>query len=214
MGTRILENRSVLEYDAILFDFDGVLADTERIHFDCWMEALHPLGIQADWSVYAKYCSGIPDVKVVEYLCRTSAPPVDFEVAWARYGLKQSLFVEKTHAAPPVAPATIELLKSLRGYRLALVTASARSEIEPLLKRAGIRDCFGAVVCREDVKRNKPAPDAYLKAAEQLGVTCALVVEDSEAGAAAGAAAGFDVLRVPDAASMPGMLGERLKVQG
>ena len=196
---------------AILFDFDGVLLDSEPIHFECWMEALNPLGIHADWSTYSKYCIGIPDRDAVEYLCRTNATPVNPDAAWQRYGRKTELFRARMLAAPPFSEATIDFIKSLVAYKLAIVTASARCEIEPLLERGGIRECFGAVVCREDVARNKPAPDAYLLAAQLLGVTSALVVEDSDAGVASGRAAGFDVLRVPNPAAVPRLVLNRLR---
>jgi beta-phosphoglucomutase len=196
------------QVDAILFDFDGVLADTEPIHFQCWAEVLRPLGIQLDWPTFARYCVGIPDPQVVEFLCRRNSPPVDVAVAWAQAGRKRELFRARMLEAPPLTPAVISLVRSLAGagYRLAVVTASARGEIEPVLERAGIRPCFGAVVCREDVEREKPAPDPYLKAAALLGASRPLVVEDSDAGAASGQAAGFEVLRVASPGAMPSLL--------
>lgn len=197
-------------FEAVLFDFDGVLLDSEPVHYECWLEALKPLGIQSDWSTYSKYCIGIPDREAVEYLCRVNVPPADPGAAWEQYGRKTELFRARMLASPPFSQATIELIKSLNGYRLAVVTASARREIEPLLERAGIRRYFAAVVCREDVARHKPAPDAYLLAARLLGVASALVVEDSEAGAASGRAAGFEVLRVPSSDSVPTLVRERL----
>jgi beta-phosphoglucomutase len=200
------------EFDAILFDFDGVLVDSEPIHCQCWAEALRPLGIQLDWPTFEKHCVGVPDPEVVEFLCRRNDPPVDVEAAWARCGRKQELFRARMLEAPPFAPAVIELIQSLAGFRLAVVTASARSEIEPLLERAGILSCFGAVVCREDVARNKPAPDPYLMAARLLHATKPLVVEDSDTGAASGRAAGFEVLRVSSPACLPTLLRERLSL--
>lgn len=199
-------------FEAILFDFDGVLLDSEPVHFECWIEALKPLGVVSDWTTYSKHCVGIPDRDAVDYLCRANATPVDPEAAWAQYGRKQELFRARMLAAPPFSKEIIDFLKSLTGYKMAVVTASARCEIEPLLERGGIRQCFDALVCREDVTRNKPAPDAYLLAARLLGVTSALVVEDSDAGAASGRAAGFEVLRVPGPEAVPRLVMERLGV--
>jgi len=200
------------QYDAILFDFDGVLVDSEPVHFQCWAEALKQLGIQVDWDTYVKYCIGIPDRQAVEFLCQRTDPPVDVETAWAQYPRKQQLFRARMLEAPPFSRNVIDLIHSLSDYGLAVVTASARSEIEPLLERAGIRSRFGAVVCREDVARNKPAPDPYLLAARLLGATRALVVEDSEAGAASGRAAGFEVLRVAGPTVVSRLVLERLQI--
>jgi HAD superfamily hydrolase (TIGR01509 family) len=106
----------------------------------------------------------------------------------------------------PVTSAVRDLLHWLDGHRLAVVSSSGRDEIEPILKAGGIRACFGALVCREDVTAYKPAPDPYRKAAEMLQARTALVVEDSQAGIASGKAAGFDVLEVPEARRMPELL--------
>ena len=197
-------------YEAIFFDFDGVLADSEPVHFESWREALQPVGIQLDWTTFAKYCIGVPDRDAVELLCRLNPKPIDVEVAWAQRDRKADLFAAHMLRFPPFSDEVIELVKSLSAYKLAVVTASSRQDIEPLLERAGIRSCFAALVCRDDVTRNKPAPDPYLLAARLVAVSHALVVEDSEPGAASGAAAGFDVLRVPSPAAMPRMVRERL----
>jgi HAD superfamily hydrolase (TIGR01509 family) len=113
-------------------------------------------------------------------------------------------------AAPPVSPEVIELLGSLGDYKVGLVTSSGRVEVEEILNRAGIRHHFHTAVFGGDVKRLKPAPDPYLLAVERLGVTNALVVEDSEAGCASATAAGLDVLRVRNQAEMPALLAARL----
>jgi HAD superfamily hydrolase (TIGR01509 family) len=197
-------------YDGILFDFDGVLADSEPVHFACWRDVLAPLGIRVEWDDYAARFVGLPDRTAVEMICRDH-PTVSFEDAWNTYGRKSELFREKMLAAPPIHPETGQLLRSLGGYPMAVVTASTRREIEPVLERAGIRPLFGAVVCREDVAANKPAPDAYLLAARLLGLRRPLVVEDSDTGEAAGRAAGFDVLRVAGPLEVVARLPERLK---
>ena len=73
-----------------------------------------------------------------------------------------------------------------------------------------MRQFFRTVVGGENVKRHKPAPDPYLLAAERLGLRAPLVVEDSEAGLAAGRAAGFEVLAVKHPAEVPALVGQRL----
>ena len=197
-------------YEAILFDFDGVLADTEPLHFESWAEALEPLGISLSWRSFEKHCIGIPDLQVAEFFRGLVHPPADFEAVWARHSVKQGLFLAKLQERPVFLPEIPALINSLRTYKLGVVSASSRLEIEPALDAAGIRHCFEIVIGTEDVGRTKPAPDPYLLAMRRLGVGKALAVEDSEAGVASAMAAGLDVLRVPRPADMPGLLKARL----
>jgi HAD superfamily hydrolase (TIGR01509 family) len=200
------------KYDAILFDFDGVLADTEPVHWQCWVEIIEPFGIELPWEVYSRKCIGVSDRKMIEALASEAKTPVDPELLWAQYDDKKRRFRERIIPSNPVSLAAIELVQSLCDYKLALVTSSGRSEVEPVLEAAGIRECFQAAVFGGDVQRLKPAPDPYLKAAELLNARHPLVVEDSDAGCESGLAAGFDVLRVTTADEMPVLVRGRLQL--
>jgi beta-phosphoglucomutase len=191
-----------LGWDALLFDFDGVLADTEPIHYACWRELLAPYGIDLDWGFYARQCIGVSDRKMIQQLASARTPPIPFDDIWPDYEKKQVMFRERLETQQPVRSDTIGLIRDLsENYKLAVVSSSGRSEVEPPIERAGIRPCFQAFVCGREVPNLKPAPDPYLKAAELLGVLNPLVIEDSDAGVASARAAGFEVLRVsgPDA---------------
>ncbi|MFN3323234.1 MAG: HAD family hydrolase [Bryobacteraceae bacterium] len=190
-------------YDAILFDFDGVLADTEAIHFECWNEILAPYGIRLTWEHYCRSCIGIADRTMIEFLAGQADPPLDPDRLFAEYPAKKALFRERVLTQPPVYTETIDLVKALNIYGLAVVTSSGRLEVEPVLTAAGLRPYFRAAVFGDDVIRHKPSPEPYLRAAELLNARCPLVVEDSDAGAASGRAAGFDVLRVASAMEVP-----------
>jgi|ERR1035438_6936384 HAD superfamily hydrolase (TIGR01509 family) len=199
------------DFDAILFDFDGVLADTEPIHFACWAEALAPLGVTLGWDFFRDHCIGIDDRAMVHLLAGRSNPPRDWESLWACHPVKSELFRRRTLASPPFAPPLAGFLKSLHGaYKLAVVTASSRIEIEPLLAAGGLSSYFDALVCGREAGRHKPAPDPYLRAASLLDARNPLVVEDSEAGVASARAAGFEVLAVGSAAGMPELVTRRL----
>jgi len=193
-------------FDSILFDFDGVLADSEGVHFECWTAILGPLGIPLTWEAYCANCIGITDRAMLEVLAAQKNPPHDVEDLWQYYPKKKALFREKAYANPPIPPATRTLLRELSHYQLAVVSSSGRAEVEPVLERAGIRDCFATIVTGDDVKNRKPHPEPYLLAAERLGVSRPLVVEDSEPGAAAGHAAGFQVLKIQDPYTLPTVL--------
>jgi HAD superfamily hydrolase (TIGR01509 family) len=190
-----------IPYDSVLFDFDGVLADTEPIHWACWREILSPLGIELPWDVYCANCIGVVDTDMLSFLASLGADPV--EALRPHYPRKKELFRKRVLEADPCAGETVELVRSLRDYRLAVVTSSGRLEVEPVLQRAGIHDCFSTMVFGGDVQRHKPAPEPYLLAAARLGATKSLVVEDSEAGVVSAKAAGFDVIRVRSIAEVP-----------
>jgi beta-phosphoglucomutase len=183
-------------YDSILFDFDGVLADTEPIHWACWAETLAPLKIELSWEIYRANCIGVADRNMLTFLASLSTPELDPESLRPQYAAKKALFRQRIQNANPCPPATVDLIRSLTGYRLAVVTSSARLEVEPMLERAGIRQHLGAVVFGEDVVRLKPDPEPYLLAAARLNVARPLVVEDSAAGVSSALAAGFDVIQV------------------
>src|SRR5580692_9716119 len=192
-----------LNFDAILFDFDGVLADTEPIHYQCWLEILAPFGIEPTWEYYQRECIGISDRLMVESI----STPALFEEIWAKYADKQALFRHKLTLKSPFLDETVALISDLSPhYKLAVVSSSGRTEVEPPIVRAGLRDHFQAMVCGREAGNLKPLPDPYLRAAELLGAKRPLVVEDSEAGEASGRAAGFEVLRVASAESVPSEL--------
>ena len=90
-----------MPFDAILFDFDGVLMDSEPVHFACWNEALAPLGFRIDWETYAANCIGASERATVEIFSRLSRPHVPADRMWERYPVKQELFRQRMAADPP-----------------------------------------------------------------------------------------------------------------
>jgi len=184
-------------FDAILFDFDGVLIDSEPVHWACWREVLLPLGVSLEWEFYRDSCIGIDDRLMLQMMATASDPPRDWNEMWAQYPAKKKLFQARMIETPPFPQGLAGLLEELQPqYKLAVVSSNACSEIEPLLERAGLRGYFGTIVGAESVRNHKPAPDPYLLAAERLASRAALVLEDSEAGLTSGRAAGFEALRV------------------
>jgi HAD superfamily hydrolase (TIGR01509 family) len=202
------------EPQAIFFDFDGVLLDTEPVHWACWAEMLATLDVTLTWEYYRDSCIGIDDRVMLRNIACEAAPPREWETLWALYPAKKKLFQQRM-ASPPFDRELVELLPELRRtHRLAVVSSSSCSEIEPLLISGGIRGHFETIVGGENVQRHKPAPDPYLLAAERLGVAHALVLEDSEAGLASGRAAGFEVLRVGHPSEVAGLLRGRFSGSG
>jgi HAD superfamily hydrolase (TIGR01509 family) len=194
-------------FDAILFDFDGVLLDSEPVHCACWAAALETVGVRLTWEFYRGHCIGIDDREMVRMLAARSHPPRDWRELWALYPLKKQLFQQRMAAHPPFHPALHGLLAELHAHhKLAVVSSSAVSEISPLLDAGGLRGHFDTVVGGDDVTCHKPAPEPYLLAAARLAARTPLVVEDSEAGIASGRAAGFEVLPVRNPAEVPDLV--------
>ena len=197
-------------FQAIFFDFDGVLLDTEPVHCACWAEVLAPLGLTLTWEYYRDHCIGIDDRDMLRTLARQADPPRDWDSLWALYPAKKVLFQERMKSPLFEAPLTAMLPGLHRRLKLAVVSSSSVTEIEPLLVAGGIRQHFDTIVGGGDVKVQKPSPEPYLLAASRLGVGTALVLEDSVAGIASGRAAGFEVLPVRHPAEVAGLLRGRL----
>jgi HAD superfamily hydrolase (TIGR01509 family) len=194
---------------AIFFDFDGVLLDTEPVHWASWAQMLATAGLTLTWEDYRDRYIGIDDRDMLRFIAREADPPRDWDSLWALYPAKKLLFQQLMHRTP-FEFALAELLPGLhRQFKLAVVSSSGCSEIEPLLVAGGIREHFDTVVGGGDVTRQKPDPEPYLLAASRLGVDSALVLEDSAAGIASGRAAGFEVLPIRHPTEVPGLLRQR-----
>jgi beta-phosphoglucomutase len=190
-------------YDSILFDFDGVLADTEPIHHVCWRAVLAPFGIDLSWEAYSSRCIGPSDWEIMVMLASECRPPLDPNLLYATRPAKQRMFAERLAGSQPIPQAVQDLVTELSDYKLAVVSSSDVLEIEPPLVASGIRSKLGALVTASDVENPKPSPEPYLLAARLLKAKRPLVVEDSVTGIASATSAGFDVLRVESPASMP-----------
>lgn len=200
--------------EALVFDFDGVIANTEPLYWRAWCELLKPYNVPFEWSDYCRIGRGIRDEKMLDSLAEL-VPDPDLMNHLRRRLLEHKEMVRRWEIhEPPIADATIELLKSLRGQALGLVTSSDRSEIDVLLRSAGIADCFRACVFGGEVKNHKPDPAPYLLMRQKLGISGGIVFEDSEAGLLSASSAGFRTIRVADPDDLPRLVRDLLKREG
>lgn len=201
-----------MRYDSVLFDFDGVLVDSEPIHYRCWSEILAGFGLTLSWEAWSANCIGVSDRKMLQRMSAQLDPPLSVDVLYATYPRKKARFVDLMEREMPFFDGAVRLFEELQagGLKLAVVTSSGRGEVEPILSKAGLTGFLGAAVYGGDVENLKPAPDPYLKAASILGAQRPLVIEDSDAGEQSGRAAGFDVLRVAESRQVPRLLRERI----
>jgi beta-phosphoglucomutase len=196
--------------DAILFDFDGVLADTEPHHYAAWNEALLPVGIQVDWEEYQREWIGVADSVMLDSLGRRARPPRLLSELKLLHPEMRRILQRRIARVELISPELKSLLARLGGCPLGVVTSSGRSEIEPILAREGVLGYFGACIYGDEVLRLKPHPEPYRTALERLGVPSALVVEDSAAGAVSAQGAGCEVLQVGGAEEVVPRLRARL----
>jgi HAD superfamily hydrolase (TIGR01509 family) len=181
---------------AVLFDFDGVIADTENIHVAAWERTFADLG----WEVADAVCARAMDlddrVFLAEIFAGRGIERGDVE-GWVRR--KQRLTVAMLADAPRVYPGVAELVARLRGtVRLGIVSTTWRENIAVLLGATGLAAAFELIVGKEDVTAVKPDPEGYCLALERLGVRAgdARALEDSPSGLAAARAAGLRALAV------------------
>jgi len=187
---------------AILFDFDGVIVDSEALHHRAYELALAPHGLSTiPLEIYADRFSnrGVG----LEY-CATELPGLDVR---AMKREKDRLFHELLEQEARLLPGVGEVVRQLAAVRpLALATGSHRRAVAFVLREFGLAEFFTAVIAREDYERDKPAPDAFLQACAALGQdpkSC-LAVEDSYKGLCAARAAEIPCLVVPNAYTRAG----------
>ncbi|MFM7335452.1 MAG: HAD family hydrolase [Tabrizicola sp.] len=181
-------------YDAILFDLDGTLIDTESIALTTGMAAFAAHGHTVDHA----FMHGLvgKDEPTAARIIRAALPGVDLaavNLLW-RKG-----FDDGVNAGLDLKPGARDLLPALSAP-LAIVTSTGRVGAHRKLGIAGIAEAFTHVVTLDDVRAPKPDPEPYLLAATLFGVSPArcLVFEDSETGAEAAHRAGCTVVQVPD----------------
>ena len=181
---------------AVLFDLDGVLADTERLQWTAYRRVLLEFGIDVGVDEYRR--EWIATGRGPEYACRTYRLAIDPDALRVRKASVYRGLLDGEILPRPGAGAALTRLRA--SHRLAVVTNSVREEVELILGRFGMRAAFDAIVAREDYLHAKPAPDGYLTAAARLEVRPAecVVVEDTARGVRAGLSAGMQVLAVPN----------------
>lgn len=180
--------------DAVLFDFDGTLCNTEVENIRLVQGVLHQMGADVSLEELEVLTGGEDRVTVPPILERHHIAGTIEEYERLRDGCYRTY----AEAELVLEPGALELIDGLRarGVKTALVSMTVARCILTGVARLGILDRFDAVVCGDMVERRKPAPDPYLRAAELLGVdpVRCVAVEDSPTGIASARAAGCYVV--------------------
>jgi HAD superfamily hydrolase (TIGR01509 family) len=183
---------------AIIFDLDGVLADSEPWWNQIDAKLLAEYGVTYRGEHHQNVV-GVSYRLAVEFYKKAFGLSVPTEEMMRRRGeIATELFANRVGLFPNVK----EVLEELRQMklRLAVATSSVSASARPFLDRHELTGCFEVIVTGEEVERGKPAPDIYLRAADKLGLTAdaCLVVEDALPGVAAAKAAKMRVVAIPD----------------
>ena len=188
---------------AIIFDFDGVLFDSEPVRFRAGAQALGEIGVTLSWEDFTRCWLGrTDDAGLREILGKRFA--ADGPRVIER---RNAVYEQRLEEVQPFTDAARFLRRIPDGIRLAIATGSRRLEVEGILWRAVMTQSFQTIVTAEDYTQPKPAPDPVLTAARllQLVPAACLVVEDSPAGVAAAQAAGMPVVAVERGQEVPGL---------
>ncbi len=181
-------------YDGLVFDMDGTLADTMPTHFIAWTRSMAEHGIDfPEERFYA--LGGVPAVKIINMLAQEQGKTIDAHVVAAA---KEALFLDLLEEVQPILP--VKAIAEFHRERIpmAVATGSEKWVAEKILKGLDIYDWFGAVVGADCVENPKPAPDAYLRAAELIEVDprrCH-AFEDTKLGMEAARRAGMTVIDI------------------
>lgn len=181
---------------AVIFDMDGVIVDSEPLHERAFLEIFSELGLRDNHGVHFPDFYGKSDVALWKDFLTRHKPAQSFEelVAW-----KQGRFIEILREVGPIFESLPELVAKLAPkYRLAVASGSLHPVIDEVLALKNLRQYFNAVASVQDVSKGKPAPDVFLHAANRLGVlpeNCC-VIEDAAAGVEGALAAGMRVIAI------------------
>ena len=185
--------------EAVVFDLDGTLIDSEAVAFATGREIFGPHSPVFDADFFHALV-GVDDATARIRITEALPAGTSFETihgAWRR--AIRARFIAEGVPLKPGARESLERLKTL-GFPIAIATSSLEESATFKLDRAGIAGYFAEVVVRESIVSPKPAPDAYLEAARRLGIAperC-LALEDSTLGAQAAWSAGMRVIQIPD----------------
>jgi len=184
---------------AILFDFDGILVDTEWAIYEAWLETFRQHGQDLPLSLYTR-CIGSDFDAWSPKLHLEDLTKLNFD--WLEMDETRQIQIRTALSKEGPIEGVVEVLKYLenQGIPMAVVSSSSHSWVDGWLEKLDLAKFFDEVICKGDAPRIKPAPDLFLAAAEKLGVVPSecLVVEDSLNGLIAAKDAGMQVWVVPN----------------
>jgi len=187
----------MMNFQAVLFDMDGVVVDNLPYHVDAWLLFCERKGIPLTREIFYRELNGMNSKDTFEWFYKREMTRAEVEVLEEEKELIYRDFYRE-HIKP--ANGLLVFLKKLRAHdiKTALATSAGPGNIDFIVDGLGIRDQFDAIIGGAEVQKGKPDPEIYRKAASLVGVEPAAcwVIEDSLQGIAAGQAAGMRVVGI------------------
>ncbi len=198
--------------NAVIFDFDGVIVDSEPLHFRAFQELMKPEGFAFTWDDYLTFFIGFDDRDAFRTLYAKAGRSLDEarlqELIQAKTGIFQRLVAE--HGVAPY-PGVVELFQGLHGkIPLGLCSGALRSDLAPVLSELGVLALLDVVITADDVPASKPDPECYAQCVRrlaerhpqrQIAAPGCVAIEDTPAGVEAAKGAGLNVLAVTNSHS-------------
>ena len=195
-----------IQVEAVIFDFDGVIVDTEPLHYAAFQQTLEPLGMHFTWPEYVETYIGFDDRDAFKYAFASIGTKLGHDALQSLIEQKAAFFQEIIRSDVSAYPGVLDMIFHLREHHipLAICSGALRSDIDPILTMLGISDCFDVIVTADDVEVSKPDPACYELAFQKLSFAhqhsftkeTAIAIEDTPAGITAACAAGLKVCAV------------------
>jgi len=195
-----------LRPEAVIFDFDGVIVDTEPLHYAAFQRTLEPLGLQFSWQEYVETYIGFDDRDAFRHAFSSKGTKLSHIELRALIEQKAAFFKEVIGSGVSAYPGVLDLIFHLHTnkFPLAICSGALRSDIDPILAMLGISEYFDVIVTAEDVAASKPDPECYqlafqrLRSAHQNSFSkeATIAIEDTPAGISSAKGAGLMVCAV------------------
>jgi HAD superfamily hydrolase (TIGR01509 family) len=195
---------------ALLFDLDGLLTDTERLHMASYQECFGEFGVEISEKFYTEHWIRLG--LGVDAFCALQQLPHEPAVMRSK---KREIYHRLVREQAVLMPGARDVLERFTGrMKMALVTSSHHHSMAAVLSAVGVGHYFDVLITGDDVVQTKPDPAGFLLAADRLGVTAAecLVLEDAEKGILAADAAGMLSIAVPNSFTAHNDFGRATRV--
>ena len=201
-----------LKVNAVIFDFDGVIVDTEPLHYKAFQRILEPLGLGFSWEDYVGTYMGFDDRDAFTEAFQSKGIQLDQSELCRLVAEKAGVFQDVIQDGVIAYPGVVELIKRLHSNNvpLAICSGALLSDIMPILEMLDINECFKVIITADDVVKSKPDPQCYLLAYDKickhwpdndLSPTATVAIEDTPAGISAATAAALQVIAVTNSYS-------------
>jgi len=197
--------------EAVIFDFDGVIVDTEPLHYKSFQRVLAPVGLDFSWQEYVETYIGFDDRDAFREAFRSNNKLLTQEELHSLISQKAAVFQDVIRDGVAAYPGVIKLIQQLRAANipLAICSGALRSDIDPILDLLNLKDSFDTIVSADDVTTSKPDPECYQLAFDNL-ISCnkssfskdlTIAIEDTPTGIKAAKQAGLNVCAVSNSYS-------------